>query len=205
MLRRRVRARGCPGRRGPRSLAAGAARAPEETSAGLAGLVPRRRYRTSTQKLTFVSQPFEWILVPQIRARHYINARDPSRLPCHFQASEGRLAQARPAAAEPIGGTAARRGRRPGRGRRSRCASCWVHMIEEYARHNGHADLLRERIDGRVGQQHTPRCTRGTPPGACPGRWRAAEVIEGLVRARLRPWMMSLPARWAGSPRTVSS
>jgi hypothetical protein len=27
-----------------------------------------------------------------------------------------------------------------------------VHMIEEYARHTGHADLLRERIDGRVGQ-----------------------------------------------------
>ena len=23
---------------------------------------------------------------------------------------------------------------------------------EEYARHNGHADLLRERIDGRIGQ-----------------------------------------------------
>jgi uncharacterized damage-inducible protein DinB len=27
-----------------------------------------------------------------------------------------------------------------------------VHMIEEYARHNGHADLMRERIDGRIGQ-----------------------------------------------------
>ena len=27
-----------------------------------------------------------------------------------------------------------------------------VHIIEEYARHCGHADLLRERIDGRVGQ-----------------------------------------------------
>ncbi|WP_375476263.1 DinB family protein [uncultured Jatrophihabitans sp.] len=27
-----------------------------------------------------------------------------------------------------------------------------VHMIEEYARHNGHADLLRERIDGRLGE-----------------------------------------------------
>ena len=27
-----------------------------------------------------------------------------------------------------------------------------VHMIEEYGRHNGHADLLRERIDGRIGQ-----------------------------------------------------
>ena len=27
-----------------------------------------------------------------------------------------------------------------------------IHMIEEYARHNGHADLLRERIDGVVGE-----------------------------------------------------
>jgi hypothetical protein len=29
----------------------------------------------------------------------------------------------------------------------------WIyqHMIEEYARHNGHADLIRERIDGTVG------------------------------------------------------
>ncbi|SRR6266545_6380004 len=30
----------------------------------------------------------------------------------------------------------------------------WImnHMIEEYARHNGHADLLRERIDGVTGE-----------------------------------------------------
>jgi uncharacterized damage-inducible protein DinB len=30
----------------------------------------------------------------------------------------------------------------------------WVltHMIEEYARHNGHADLLREAIDGATGE-----------------------------------------------------
>jgi uncharacterized damage-inducible protein DinB len=27
----------------------------------------------------------------------------------------------------------------------------YLHMIEEYARHNGHADLIRERIDGVVG------------------------------------------------------
>ena len=27
----------------------------------------------------------------------------------------------------------------------------YVHMIEEYARHNGHADFLRERIDGVTG------------------------------------------------------
>ncbi len=27
-----------------------------------------------------------------------------------------------------------------------------VHMIEEYARHNGHADLLRESVDGTTGE-----------------------------------------------------
>jgi hypothetical protein len=29
----------------------------------------------------------------------------------------------------------------------------WIyhHMIEEYARHNGHADLIRERVDGATG------------------------------------------------------
>ena len=27
----------------------------------------------------------------------------------------------------------------------------YLHMIEEYARHNGHADLLRELVDGAVG------------------------------------------------------
>ena len=27
-----------------------------------------------------------------------------------------------------------------------------VHMVEEYARHNGHADLLRQALDGQVGE-----------------------------------------------------
>jgi uncharacterized damage-inducible protein DinB len=33
------------------------------------------------------------------------------------------------------------------------CSLRWiyVHMIEEYARHNGHADIIRELIDGAVG------------------------------------------------------
>src|SRR6266545_3757491 len=31
-------------------------------------------------------------------------------------------------------------------------ARVYLHMIEEYARHNGHADLLRERIDGVTGE-----------------------------------------------------
>ena len=39
-----------------------------------------------------------------------------------------------------------------GRGEEFSLRWIMVHMIEEYARHNGHADLLRERIDGRVGE-----------------------------------------------------
>jgi uncharacterized damage-inducible protein DinB len=37
--------------------------------------------------------------------------------------------------------------------RGERCSLRWiyVHMIEEYARHNGHADLIRELVDGAVG------------------------------------------------------
>jgi Protein of unknown function (DUF664) len=40
-----------------------------------------------------------------------------------------------------------------GTARRPRISLRWVylHMIEEYARHNGHADLIRERIDGATG------------------------------------------------------
>jgi hypothetical protein len=40
-----------------------------------------------------------------------------------------------------------------------------IHLIEEYARHNGHADFIRERLDGATGQQ------RGRQPvGAVGGR-----------------------------------
>ena len=53
------------------------------------------------------------------------------------------------AAADPMGGLAKRawpNGERP--------SLRWilVHMIEEYARHNGHADLLREAVDGETGE-----------------------------------------------------
>ena len=44
---------------------------------------------------------------------------------------------------------------RPGRNSRGRKYSLrWivVHMVEEYARHNGHADLIRESVDGQVGE-----------------------------------------------------
>lgn len=42
----------------------------------------------------------------------------------------------------------------------------WVRRIEEYARHRGHADLLRECIDGRL------------------GRWRASYVTSAGAAAR---------------------
>ncbi len=42
----------------------------------------------------------------------------------------------------------------PAWGGRGRASLRWilVHMIGEYARHNGHADLLRESIDGQTGE-----------------------------------------------------
>jgi len=43
----------------------------------------------------------------------------------------------------------ARRGSRQGMTMSLR--GIYIHMIEEYARHNGHVDLLRERIDGATG------------------------------------------------------
>ena len=42
----------------------------------------------------------------------------------------------------------------PAWGGQDRVSLRWVlvHMIEEYARHNGHADLLREAVDGETGE-----------------------------------------------------
>ena len=40
----------------------------------------------------------------------------------------------------------------PRRGEQLSARWVLVHMVEEYARHNGHADLLRERIDGATGE-----------------------------------------------------
>jgi uncharacterized damage-inducible protein DinB len=59
----------------------------------------------------------------------------------HAQCDSSRSA----AAAHELDDTGVRRGKP--------CSLRWiyVHMIEEYARHNGHADLIREMIDGSVG------------------------------------------------------
>ncbi|MFJ8669873.1 DinB family protein [Streptomyces sp. NPDC093600] len=52
------------------------------------------------------------------------------------------------AAAHGLDDLSARKSRR---GERFNLRWIYTHMIEEYARHNGHADLLRERIDGATG------------------------------------------------------
>ena len=53
--------------------------------------------------------------------------------------------------ADPDGGLATTH---PAWGGRAEVSLRWilVHMIEEYARHNGHADLLREIVDGQTGE-----------------------------------------------------
>ncbi|MFJ2579527.1 DinB family protein [Kitasatospora aureofaciens] len=43
-------------------------------------------------------------------------------------------------------------GKRPRRGQEVTLRWILVHMIEEYARHNGHADFLRELVDGATGE-----------------------------------------------------
>ncbi|GAA3118011.1 DinB family protein [Planomonospora alba] len=43
-------------------------------------------------------------------------------------------------------------GKSPRKGEQVSLRWILVHMIEEYARHNGHADLIRERIDGVTGE-----------------------------------------------------
>ncbi|MEV5439790.1 DinB family protein [Streptomyces sp. NPDC052682] len=44
------------------------------------------------------------------------------------------------------------KGRHRHTGERYNLRWIYTHMIEEYARHNGHADLIRERIDGATGE-----------------------------------------------------
>jgi Protein of unknown function (DUF664) len=64
----------------------------------------------------------------------------------------------------------------------------WVlaHMIEEYARHNGHADLLRERLDGSTGELYPERARYPAPAhltATAPSRYRAAFVCGSGVIA----------------------
>jgi len=65
--------------------------------------------------------------------------------------------------------------------------------------------VRRYRITRFLSGMKTREPRRRRPGPGMESRCRTAEGIEGLSRARLRLWKMSLPARWAGSPRTASS
>ena len=63
-------------------------------------------------------------------------------------------ASRRVVAAQLAAGPAALDATHPAWGGQGRPSLRWVlvHMIEEYARHNGHADLLRQAVDGETGE-----------------------------------------------------
>ncbi|RSM35955.1 DinB family protein [Amycolatopsis balhimycina DSM 5908] len=51
-----------------------------------------------------------------------------------------------------VNGGLGQRARRPTRAGSTTLRWILVHLVEEYSRHNGHADLIRESIDGRTGE-----------------------------------------------------
>ena len=77
-------------------------------------------------------------------------ALDEADAAANIDAYKEEIAQARDAvAAKHLDDVVPSRGDHPERVRDIRWI--YLHMIEEYARHNGHADLIRERIDGVTG------------------------------------------------------
>jgi len=58
--------------------------------------------------------------------------------------------------ARPVGDHPRRVARAPGpTGGRPACGRLLIDLIEEYARHVGHADLIRESVDGLTGEDPT--------------------------------------------------
>jgi len=96
----------------------------------------------------------DWAATPDWEWESAVNDT-PEAVRAQWSTSVGRSRQAvhdaltHAAAADPMGVLAKRtwpNGERP--------SLRWilVHMIEEYARHNGHADVLREAVDGETGE-----------------------------------------------------
>ncbi len=83
----------------------------------------------------------------------------------------------------------------------------WIaHMIEEYARHNGHADLLRERID-KVTADTLPPAPGARPTAARPrlGRPAGEPGPVGRVRPRKCPGAGHVDPRASPGPRPSHS
>jgi hypothetical protein len=76
-----------------------------------------------------------------------------------------------------------------------------VHVIEEYARHAGHADFLRECIDGRTGQlavAYPGSMGSGAVGGVRRPSWlrQVRASTRGGGHDRTTRWAMSLPSGW---------
>ncbi len=68
----------------------------------------------------------------------------------------------------------------------------WVHRIEEYARHRGHADLLRERIDGRVGRRRASYMTSAGAAARSARRSSPAVIAAQAAPRQSRPGTASM-------------
>jgi uncharacterized damage-inducible protein DinB len=119
------------------------------SSLSLLGLV---RHMAETERAWFRGR-FRGERVPKVYAREdgpdaAFDEADPSRAEEAFLslASEWDLAR------EAVAGASLDDQFTHERGMRMSLRWVFHHMIEEYARHNGHADLLRESIDGMTGE-----------------------------------------------------
>ena len=74
------------------------------------------------------------------------------------------------------------------------------HMIEEYARHNGHADLLRERIDGATGDR-LRRCGQGRTRAGSATR-STLVCVERILRSTVWCVFVSIALLACTSPAT---
>ncbi|GAA2156528.1 DinB family protein [Kitasatospora kazusensis] len=120
------------------------------SSLSLLGLV---RHMAEVEQAWFVSrlagQETEDIYWTEEDEDADFNAVDTADVAGAFATWQAQIALARAAADGLSLDTVAKK---PARGREVTLRWILVHMIEEYARHNGHADLLREAIDGSTGE-----------------------------------------------------
>ncbi|MBD0707559.1 MULTISPECIES: DinB family protein [unclassified Streptomyces] len=94
-------------------------------------------------------EPAPWLYSTDEDIDRDIHATDEDTYEEAFATWQKEIAHARSlAAARELDDVAAGRTRN---GRPINLRWIYLHMIEEYARHNGHADLLRERVDGVTG------------------------------------------------------
>jgi uncharacterized damage-inducible protein DinB len=125
-----------------------ALRAIEPSNLSLLGLI---RHLAKVERIWFRlrvgAQDIEPLYDPALGADHDYNELDPTRAEQDFAQYYEECRLADEAAAElPFDHTFS------SGGQTYSLRFVYVHMIAEYSRHNGHADLLRERIDGVTGR-----------------------------------------------------